>query len=280
MMASLRFVHDTIADFVMDRAMQFAAALSFYAAFSLAPLLVMVLTVMAQILDGAQARDFVIEQIALQVGQPVAETVEGMISRTAIDQPRGAATAIATLAMLVGATAVIMSMKGALDHIFGRVDHERARDLWIGLVIARFKAFAMVLVLSFLLGASLLAAAVSGGVTSAIGDGLPEWVDLAGWTNTGFAFVVLWSLVFICYRFFPDRPPGWRPAFWGALITTLLFAAGRKAISWYVTTLGTASVFGAAGALAVFLVWIYVSAMCFLLGAECAKNLARRPGLE
>ena len=279
MLTVLRFVRDTVTDFVVDRAMQYAAALSFYAAFSLAPLLVMVLTVMAQILDGPQARLFVLEQIALQLGQPVAEAVDGMIARAAIDQPRGLAAAIATVAMLIGATAVIMSMKAALDHVFGSVEHESARDLWISLVVARFKAFAMVVVLSLMLGASLLAAAVAGGLVSAIGDGLPDWVDVAGWSNTAFSIVVFWTLVFICYRFFPDRPPGWRPALWGALVTTLLFTAGQKAIAWYVTTVGTASAFGAAGALAVFLVWIYASAMCFLLGAECAKNFARRQAL-
>ncbi|MEZ5660958.1 MAG: YihY/virulence factor BrkB family protein [Burkholderiaceae bacterium] len=269
------FVHGTLTDFVMDRATQFAAALSFYAAFSMAPLVVMVLTLMAQILDGPQARDYVIGQIALQLGPAVADTVSGMIGRVTLNQPRGAAAALATAAMVIGATAVIMSMKGALDHVFGRIDHTRARDLWLGILVARFKSFAMVLLLSVLLGLSLLATAVSGGLISAIGERLPDWVDLAGWSNTAFAFFVLWLLVFICYRFFPDRPPGWRAAFWGALIAALLFGAGKRAIGWYVGTVGTASAFGAAGALAVFLIWIYVNAMVFLLGAECAKNLDR-----
>ncbi|MEZ5654121.1 MAG: YihY/virulence factor BrkB family protein [Burkholderiaceae bacterium] len=270
------FLHGTITDFIIDRATQFAAALSFYAAFSMAPLVVMVLTLMAQILDGAQARDYVLAQIDVQLGPAVAEAVAGMIGRVTLNQPRGIAAALATAAMVIGATAVIMSMKGALDHVFGRIDHERARDLWIGILIARFKSFAMVLLLSVLLGASLFATAVAGTAVGAIGEHMPDWIDLAGWTNTGFAFAVLWLLVFICYRFFPDRPPSSRASFWGALITALLFGAGKRLISWYVTTVGTASAFGAAGALAVFLIWIYINAMVFLLGAECAKNLDHR----
>lgn len=275
MRALLRFLHAVLADFVADRATQFAAALSFYAAFSMAPLVVMILTVTAQILDGAAARDYLIARIGDQLGPAVAEAVGGMVTHAANHHPRGTAAALATVAMVVGATAVIMSMKGALDHVFGSVDHERALDLWISIVVARFKAFAMVLLLTALLGASLLATAVSGTMAGALGGNLPEWVDVAGWSNAAFALAVLWLLVFICYRFFPDRPPGSRAALAGAAVTVILFAGGQGAITWYVGTVGTASAFGAAGALAVFLVWIYGSALFFLLGAEVAKGLDR-----
>ncbi|MEZ5741507.1 MAG: YihY/virulence factor BrkB family protein [Burkholderiaceae bacterium] len=268
---TLALIRGVVTDFFADRASQFAAALSFYAAFSLAPLLVLMLTVLAFILDGPQARDYLLGQIGEQLGAQVSDTVANMLDRAAQTQRRGLAAGMATAVMIIGATAVIMSMKAALDHIFGANSPDRARDLWMGIVVARFKAFLMVILLAALLAGSLLFTAVTGGVISAVGDVLPDWVDLAGWTNTGLALALLWLLVYICLRFFPDKPPGPRAAMFGALITTVLLTGGKHVIAWYVGTVGTASAFGAAGALAVFLVWIFFSANFFLLGAECAK---------
>ena len=110
-----------------------------------------------------------------------------MLVRASKTQPRGAATLVASAAMLIGATAVIMSLKGALDHIFGTPHYESARALALSIVKARFKAFAMVLILAGLLAASLLFNVVTGGISKAVtatpvGIVLPEWVDLAGWS--------------------------------------------------------------------------------------------------
>lgn len=137
--------------------------------------------------------------------------------------------------MLVGASAVILSVKSALDHIFGGHDHDSKRDLWISILVARFKAFLMVLILDLLV-----------------------------------------AMLYIFYRFSPDRPPAPLPALIGALVAAVLLWLGRGIIGWYVATVGTAWAFGAAGALAVVLVWIFVSACTALLGAECAKCLDRQ----
>ncbi|MGB7301755.1 MAG: YihY/virulence factor BrkB family protein [Burkholderiaceae bacterium] len=273
-------VHGLISDFFTDRVPQFAAALSFYAAFSMAPLLILILTILAFLLDGAQAREFVIVQIGTHLGEQVAGTVDSMLIRAAQTQPRGAATLVATGVMLIGATAVIMSLKSALDHIFGSHDYESARAIWLSLVKARFKAFAMVLILSGLLATSLLFTVVAGGISAAVtatpvGGVLPDWVDLAAWLNTSAAMFVVALLFYIVYRFFPDKPPDRRAALAGAVVAAFLLSLGKRAITWYIATVGTASAFGAAGALAVILVWIFVSANIVLLGAEFAKTCER-----
>ncbi len=281
---------NTITEFFNDRGTQFAAALSFYAAFSMAPLLVMMLSVLSLILDGEQARQFVMHAISTQLGDHVADAISGMIDRLDTDQRRGTAAIVATGTMVVGATAVIMSMKSALDHIFGGHDYASARELWMSILIARFKSFLMVLVLAFLVGASLLLTAVAGGVTAAVADRVPdllslsgidpvwvpmEWFDPVAWINGAIGMTLLIAMLYIFYRFFPDRPPGRWPAFVGALAAAVMLRLARGIIGWYVVTVGTAWAFGAAGALAVILVWIFVSACTALLGAECAKCIDR-----
>lgn len=274
------FVHGLIGDFFSDRVPQFAAALSFYAAFSMAPLLILILTILAFLLDGAQAREFVLAQIALNLGEPVAASIDTMLVQAAQTQPRGTAALVATIAMLIGATAVIMSLKSALDHVFGSHEYESAMSLLLSIVKARFKAFVMVLILSALLATALLIKVVTGGIStalssSAVGAILPPWMDLAGWINTASAVSVVTLLFFVVYRFFPDKPPAPRYALIGALLAVFLLNLGKRAITWYVATVGTASAFGAAGALAVILVWIFASANIVLLGAECAKSCER-----
>lgn len=264
-------------DFFRDRVPQFAAALSFYAAFSMAPLLILLLTAAAFLLDGAEVRTYAMEQISNNLGEQVTGAIDGMLNRASKTQPRGIAALVATMIMLIGGTAVIMSLKAALDHIFGSNNFASGRAVLLGIVTARFKAFAMVLILAVLLIASLLFNVIAGGIstavnTSFIGGALPDWFDLAGWLNTGAGACVVALLFYIVYRFFPDQPPTPRGALTGALVSVVLLALGKGAITWYVSTVGTASAFGAAGALAVILVWIFISANIVLLGAECAKS--------
>ena len=283
MLRAWTFIHGLVGDFFTDRVPQFAAALSFYAAFSMAPLLILMLTILAFLLDGAQAREFVLAQIGTNLGDAIATSVDGMLERAAQTQPRGTAALVASGVMLIGATAVIMSLKGALDHIFGTHNYETARALWLSIVKARFKAFAMVLILAGLLAASLLFTVVAGGISTAlaatpVGNVLPEWVDLAGWMNAAAAMLILTLLFYIVYRFFPDKPPAPRYALIGAVLAVFLLNLGKRAITWYIATFGTASAFGAAGALAVILVWIFASANIVLLGAECAKACEREFG--
>jgi len=267
-------------DFFKDRVPQFAAALSFYAAFSMAPLLILLLTAAAFLLDGAEVRAYAMEQITKNLGDQVSTAIDGMLNRASKTQPRGIAALVATAIMLIGGTAVIMSLKAALDHIFGTTNFATGRAVLMGIVTARFKAFAMVLILAGLLISSLMFNVIAGGIstvvsTSFIGGALPDWVDLAGWLNSAAGVCVVTLLFYIIYRFFPDRPPSGRAALVGALVSVVLLALGKRAISWYIGTVGTASAFGAAGALAVILVWIFISANIVLLGAECAKSCDR-----
>lgn len=270
----------TIAEFFSDRATQFAAALSFYAAFSLAPLLVMMLSVLALVLDGAAARDFVIDRITSEFGGEVAQTISGMLEQVSMNNSSGLAALLATGAMLVGATAVIMSMKSALDHIFGGIDHTSARALWLGIVKARFKSFLMVLILASLVAVSTLLTAVAGALHQAINSRLPDWLDLAAWANTAIGLLLLTSLFYIFYRFFPDRPPRRKPALIGALVGVGLFSLSKGIIGWYVAKVSGAWAFGAAGALAVVLFWIFMSANTVLFGAVFAKCINRQRQLS
>ncbi len=284
-------VHSAVSEFFSDRGTQFAAALSFYAAFSMAPLLVMMLTVLALILDATQARDYLIQVISTQLGDSVARTLADMIDQHGFNQGSGMAALVAGAAMLIGATAVIMSMKSALDHIFGGHDHASARELWMSILIARFKSFLMVLILAVLVGVSLLLSVIANATTAALASRLPEWLqatglfdptgidlalfDPAALANTLIGMTLMVAMLYIFYRFFPDRPPARLPALIGALAAAILLWLGRGIIGWYVATVGSAWAFGAAGALAVVLIWIFVSACAALLGAECAKCMDR-----
>src|SRR5205823_12361622 len=123
---------------------------------------------------------------------------------------------------------------------------------------------------------SLVVSAALAGLTNYAGG---KWPALAGWLRAGdivASLVVITVLFALLFKFLPDTPVAWGDVWLGAAVTALLFTAGKLLIGLYLGSSGIGSTYGAAGSLAVFLVWVYYSAQVFFLGAEFTALHARR----
>jgi membrane protein len=249
-----------------------AAALAYYTVFSIAPLLVIVIAVVGLFVDSGAAANAIVSETRSLVGEEGAGLLEGLLSSMHEDKKAGIAAIVAFIVALVGATTVFAELKDSLDQIWG-VQAKAPTGLW-GLLRSRLLSFGLVLVLAFLLLVSL---AVNAALAVLSGD-LARWFGIEGAVAVGVlgfvvAMLVVTGMFAAIYKLLPEVELAWKEVVGAALLTAVLFSIGRFAIGLYLGNSAPASSFGAAGSLAVLLLWVYYSAIIFFLGAEVTRHL-------
>jgi membrane protein len=271
-------IKQTFGEWSADKGGRLGAALSYYTVFSLAPLLLLVISIagLAFGRDAAEGRMF--GELAGLVGAEPARLIQTAVAKA--HQTRGGVLGtIAGIAILIaGATGVVIELQDALDTVW-KVEPKPHRGVW-GLVRTRLLSVAMILSMGFLLLVSLVVSAAltafSGWLRSAIGD-----IAIVSWViDAAVALAVISTLIALIYKILPDATVAWRDVWIGAIATGILFMAGKYLIGLYVGRASVGSAFGAAGSLAVLLVWIYYSAQIVLLGAEFTRVFANRFGAK
>ena len=257
-----------------DEASSMGAALAFYALFSMAPLLLLVISILALVVDAEVAGRLVFDQLKQMLGEQGAAAVRSVL-QAANQRAEGLLAAALSLAMLVlGATTVFAELRRDLDRIWRY--EKPAGAGWKTLIGPRLWAFGLVLSIGFLLLVSLvLSAAVSylGSLWAAV---LPGAGLALRALELGVSFVVVTGLFAMIYKILPSVPIAWQDVWVGAAITSLLFAVGKWLIGLYLGRSTVASPFGAAGTLVVVILWVYYSAQVFFLGAEFTRAYAAR----
>ena len=234
-----------------------SAALAFYAVLSLAPLLLIVLWLVTQLMPGAQ------EALMAQIGMLAGAEAEG-VAHTIVEHARvtpgtGSVAGIwSTLLLFVGATAVFAQLQDVLNRIF-RTDATRLPGIMAWLR-KRVFSFGLIFAIGFLLLVSMTVNTFIEFAFARVEWMLPVMATVAT--------CCLYSAVFaLMYHFLPDRHVGWRHAWAGGIATTLLFLLGRAAIGWYLAHSNPGSAYGSMGTLVLALVWIYYAALIIFVGA-------------
>jgi membrane protein len=260
-----------------DYAPSMGAALAFYTMFSIAPLLLIIIAVAGWVFGADAARGEILAELRGLMGREGAAVVEGLI-KSASEPDKGATAAIiGVVLLLVGATTVFGELQDALDRIWRAPVKVKARGFF-AIFRGRLLSFGMIFGISFLLMVSLV---VSAGLSA-----LGKWWSpvFSGWEAVAqlFDFCVSFALITVLfaliYKVMPHVKVAWHDVWMGASVTALLFTIGKLLIGLYIGKSGVASVFGAAGSLAVLLLWVYYSAQIFLLGAEYTWVYAHQLG--
>ncbi len=257
-----------------DYAPSMGAALSYYSLFSIAPLLLIVISIAGLVFGEDAARGASFAQLQGLVGDESAKAVEGVLQ--AADKPAQGivSTVIGVAVLLLGATTVFGELQNALDRIWRAPAREKSSGLW-SLLRTRLLSFGMVLGLAFLLMVSLV---LSAGL-SALGKWWgPAFGSLAHAVDLLVSFGLITVVFALIYRYIPRAHVAWHDVWLGAAATSLLFGIGKFLIGLYLGKATVASTFGAAGSLVVLMVWVYYSAQIFLFGAEFTWVYAQRLG--
>jgi membrane protein len=260
-----------------DYAPSMGAAISYYTLFSIAPLLIIVISV-AGLLFGADAvRSGVFDQLHALMGEEGAEAVEEMVTHASEPTTGGIATIISVIGLAIGATTVFGEIQNDLDRIWRAPAADQGSGIW-HLLRTRLLSFGMILGIAFLLAVSLVLSAV----IATLGKWWSGW--LGGWETLAHVLDIvvnigLLTLIFaLVYKMIPRVEIAWHDVWVGAVVTALLFTIGKVAIGLYLGKSDVTSSFGSAGSFAVLMIWVYYAAQIFLLGAEFTRVYAERFG--
>lgn len=259
-----------------DKAPTFAASLSYYTMFSIAPVLVIAVSVAGMAFGEDAARGQIQTQLQDLVGTSGAEVIGQMMISARKPSSGIIATALGVIALIFGATGVFVQLQDALNHIWHV--KPRPRNGVLNFLRSRFLSFAMVLVIGFLLLVSLVVSAALSGIGAYFDHLFPGWALLWQGLNLLISFAVITVLFAMMYKLLPDTHVAWQDVWLGAAVTSLLFSLGKFGIGLYLGRSTVASSYGAAGSLAVVLIWVYYSAQILFLGAEFTQVYARHHG--
>ena len=258
--------------------MRQGAAVAFYAAFSIAPLLVVVTGVMVWLLGSDAAQAALLDAVSRMIGARETKTLADLLAQRSVSaagaRPAAFGSWLALGITLLGATGVFVELRAALQAMLGESD---GAFNWWRLVRVRLLAIGVVLGCGFLLSVAMLAQALSLLALRWVALYWPLLAPLLVAAESLWSWTVIAVLFALLIRWLPDRQLPMRHAFAGAAVAAALFMVGRYGISLYIATTATQSALGAAGSFAALLVWVYWSSQIFLLGAALAVELGAAP---
>lgn len=262
--------------FIADDALSYAAAMAFFAVTSMAPILLIVVAIAGLVFGPEAARNALAGQLGGLMGTGSADVLQAAVKSASNPSSGVWATVVGFVTLLVTASGAFSEMQAALNVIW-KVELPEGTSV-SRLVRARAISLGLVAALGFLLIVSL---AVSAGI-AALGGVITAALPFGTWVlaliNEAVSLGLVAAMFAAIYKVLPDTPLEWRFVWVGALVTAVLFTAGKSLIGLYIGSSAMASSYGAASALIVVLLWVYYSSLVFLLGAELTHAYAKRVG--
>jgi membrane protein len=270
---------DSFGEWNRQNATRLGASLAFYSLLSLAPLLLLAVSIAGLVFGHSSAQYRLSEQIEALVGPAAAKAATSFLQDSHTNAHGVMGTVFSVLTLLFSASGVLIELRDALNYIWQvPVPSVSGIDMIVSFLKQRLFSFGMVLSVGFLLIVSL---AISTWI-SALGahseslNGIEAIaLHVANWIVS---FIVIAALFGAIYKLLPDVPLQWRDVLLGGAVTSLLFTAGKFVLGIYLGRASYASMYGAAGSVVVLIAWVYYSAQIFFLGAEFTKAFARRYG--
>ena len=257
----------TAVNWVHDYAQSMGAALAFYTIFSIAPLLLIVISIAGMVFGEEAARGEIFDQLDSMLGPQGALAVQGLIKSAGKPVENVLATAFGLVLFYIGATSVFAELQDALDRIWrapAKIGHTGVRRF----VHARLLSFGMILGIGLLLMVSLAFSATLAALSRWWDPLFGGWETIAQAIDLALGFVLSTAVFAMIYKTIPRVQVDWKDVWIGAAVTSLLFVTGRFLIGAYIGRSGISSGYGAAASLVGVLLWVYYSAQIFLFGAE------------
>ena len=266
----------TLAAFRSHNASRFGAALAFYIVFSIAPTLLLAISLVGSLVGRGVAEHAVLDRISISFGPATGSAIKTMLRNAA---PRSAGW----LPTILGLSSLYFSLSG----VYREID-DALRTIWldnrkpkrglrnaiehrIGSLLFVLGAV-VVVVLSVIADAAVAATGKYAASRLLGGEWLWHALQLVAST------AVLTALFAAVFRYLPRARATWRDVRVGAMVTALLFVAGKFALGIYLGKAAVGTAFGAAGSIVVVLLWSYWSAQIFFFGLEFTHVYAQERG--
>lgn len=269
----------TFSGFINDNGMKLSASLAYYTVFSLAPLLILVISLAGLFFGQDAATNRLYPQIAQYVGSQAALQIQDMLKSLALSGKTGIAVVIGVITLMVGASSIFVEIQDSLNIIW-RVKAKPKKG-WLKLLQNRFLSFSLIVSLGFLLLVSLVINFLMDALSKKLAHFLPYVTSvLIKCINLGITLVVISTLFGIIFKVLPDVKIRWKDVRSGAIFTALLFMLGQYGIGIYLQYAAQSSAYGAAGSIILILLWIYYTAAILYIGAEFTQVYAEAVGCK
>lgn len=250
-----------------DNSLSMGAALAFYSLLSLAPLLVLLITVTGLVIGRDEAQLLLLTQASGLLGETGAEAIKVVLENASSQEEGIVQTVVSAFVLLIGATTVFGELQDDLNRIW-KCDAPKAAGIW-GQVRKRLLSFGLIVSLGFLL---LLSLAVSAAVAyigtmwfGGAGEAVAHVLEFVG------SLVVTTLLFAAVFKILPSRRIPWGDVLLGSFVTAVLFGIGKFLIGLYIGKNETVTTFGAAGTFVVVVLWVYYTSQIFFFGAQLTR---------
>jgi membrane protein len=248
------------------------AALSYYSIFSIGPLIVIAIAIAGLFFGNDAVRGEVTSAVKGLVGESGSQAIDMMLASA--NKPREGIVAIiiGTGTLILAGIGVVSELKSAMNQVW-EVEPPPSTGVW-GFLRTYVISLAGIAAVGFLLLVSMLATAAIAALGKLMPSILPE--PLLQIVSEGLSLVILAAMFGLMFKWLPDAKVGWRDVISGAILTAILFEAGKFLIGFYIGKQGLESTYGAAASIVVIMVWVYYSAQIVLYGAEFTAVRTKR----
>jgi len=259
--------------FSADKVTTKSSSLAYYTVFSMAPLLIIIISLSGIFLGRDAAEGKVYSTLSGFVGSDTAAQLQQMIKNASITGKSQLAAIIGVITLLVGATTVFAQIQDSINSIWGL--KPKPKRGWLKLIKNRFLSFSVILGLGFLLLVSLSISTLIDGFSNSLKDRFPDVAVIVFYIINLIITLIVTTLIFgAIFKVLPDARIKWKDVMAGAITTAVFFMLAKFAISFYISKSNVGSTYGAAGSLVILLLWVYFSAMILYFGAEFTKAYA------
>lgn len=272
-------IKKTFTGFSDHKVTKLSGSLAYYTVFSMAPLLVVIISLCGIFLGQEAAQGEIYKQLAGFMGKQTALQLQEIVSKAAIGDKDKVAFIIGLVTLLVGATTVFADIQESINTIWGL--KPKPKRGWLKMLQNRFLSFSVIVSLGFILLVSLGITTVLDGFSTRLQARYADVSVVLFYILNQLLTLVVITLIFaVIFRVLPDALIKWRDVLSGAVVTAVLFMLGKFAISIYIGQSDVGSTYGAAGSLVILLLWTYYSSIILYLGAEFTKAYAVAYGSE
>ncbi len=263
--------------FSEDGCMKLAASLSYYTIFAVAPLLIIVISLVGYIFGRDAVQGRVYDEIRLLVGNSAALQIQDIIANVQRSHHSTIGTVIGAIALFIGATGVFTEIQGSINFVWSV--KAKPKKGWLKYLINRLLSFVLVLALGFLLIFSLIVSTLLSVLDDKLTRHFPDYtIYLVNTVNVIVLLISITGLFMVIYKVLPDAVISWRDALVGSLFTSVLFLAGRYIIGIYLGHSKLDVTYGTAASIIIILTWVYYSSIILYFGAEFTKAFALESG--
>jgi membrane protein len=270
-------IKETAVSWNKDDPWRLSAVVAYYAILSLPGLLVIIITMLSSFWGSDLVEGRIYNEIKLTMGESAANSIRSIIENSQNDDRSLFATIIGICALIYGATGVFYHLQISINRIWGVVSEPKSQ--FIRYLLDRSKSFGFVIIIGFLLLTSFIISALLKALQVYIVQWLPDIsYYLLSVSELVISLGVITLLFALIFKYLPDVIIGWRSVWIGAIITSVLFTAGKEILSYYFSETSPGSVYGAAGSIVIILLWVSYSCLILFFGAEFTWVYTNRYG--